>query len=192
MGPPLYRPGLDLRYVYKPGDQFITMVDKSTAVTNHRSVEEHEHVGTRITRTEAEKLDALVCAGAFLNRADAVRTAIRQMMSGVTVVQERRIHLAQAKKEILAYLDQHDQAYASDIASALELDYDLVLRALRDSGSQGRQSSHDGWGAGRGRGPRRAYRLHLPKGGEPDACTSDSRASGNPPRDQRPASEGGG
>ena len=107
------------------------MVNKSATV-RPRLEEEHDHVGTRITRTEAKKLDALVGAGAFLNRADAVRTAIRQMISGVAVVKERMLPISQAKKEILAYLDEHDQAYASDIALELELDYDVVLRVLRD------------------------------------------------------------
>ena len=107
------------------------MVNKSKAALRPKPEEVHEHVGTRITRTEAKKLDALVEAGAFLNRADAVRTAIRQMVSGVTILQERKIPLAQARREILSYLDQHDQAYASDIADALELDYDLVLRVLQ-------------------------------------------------------------
>ena len=108
------------------------MVNKSAAVVRAKPEEEHEHVGTRITRTAAEKLDALVAAGAFLNRADAVRTAIRQMISGVTILKERKIPFGQARKEIVAYLDQHDQAYASDIANALELDYDLVLRVIRE------------------------------------------------------------
>lgn len=108
------------------------MENKPKARLKSREEEGHEHVGTRLTLTEARKLDELVAAGAFLNRADAVRTAIRQMITAVTVVQERKIPLPQAKREILSYLDQHDQAYASDIATDLALDYDLVLRVLRD------------------------------------------------------------
>lgn len=113
------------------------MVNKSKAALKHKPEETHEHLGTRVTRTEAKKLDALIEAGAFLNRADAVRTAIRQMVSGVTILRKRKIPLAQARREILSYLEQHDQAYASDIANTLELDYDLVLRVLqglRESG----------------------------------------------------------
>ncbi len=113
-------------------NQYITMVNKSKAALKHKPEETHEHLGTRVTRTEAKKLDALIEAGAFLNRADAVRTAIRQMVSGVTILRERKIPLAQARREILLYLEQHDQAYASDIANTLELDYDVVLRVLQD------------------------------------------------------------
>ena len=54
------------------------------------------------------------------------------MLSGVAIVQARKIPLAQAKREVLGNLDEHDQAYASDIANDLELAYDLVLRVLND------------------------------------------------------------
>ena len=108
----------------------MTMVNK--IALSHKATETHEHVGTRITSQEVKQLDALVAAGAFLNRADAVRTAIRNMVTGVTVLRARRIPASQARREILSYLDEHDQAYASDIADALELDYDVVLRILQE------------------------------------------------------------
>lgn len=106
------------------------MVNKHRMSLRVPAADHHEHVATRLTRMEVEKLDLLVESGEFLNRADAVRTAVRQMLSGVSVLHERRIPFAQAKEEILQFLDSHETAYPSDIATALELDYDVVLRAL--------------------------------------------------------------
>lgn len=107
------------------------MVNKTTSLA---SLAEGtcEHVGTRITSHEAEKLDSLVDAGMFLNRSDAVRTAIRQMVGEVKILTLRQISEAQARKEVLAYLEEREQAYPSDIADDLQLDYDLVLRVLRN------------------------------------------------------------
>ena len=92
--------------------------------------ENGEHVGTRITSQELEKLDALVDAGMFLNRSDAVRTAVRELLGEVQLVEQRTLSLDQVKREILAHLQQAGRAYPSDIADALRLDYDLVLKAL--------------------------------------------------------------
>lgn len=108
------------------------MVNKMKPVFGHDPEEGHAHVGTRLTEKEARRLDELVEAGAFMNRADAVRTAIRQMISAIRVVEARRISLPAAKKEVLTYLESHDQAYASDISNDLELDYDLVLQVLKE------------------------------------------------------------
>ncbi len=91
-----------------------------------------EHVGARVSRQEVEKLDALVEAGAFLNRSDAVRTAIRDMVSKVRILEVRQVSVAAARQEILSYLKNVEQAYPSDIADALKLDYDLVMRAFRE------------------------------------------------------------
>lgn len=89
-------------------------------------------MGARVSRQEVEKLDALVEAGAFLNRSDAVRTAIRDMVSKVRILEVRQVSVAAARQEILSYLKNVEQAYPSDIADALKLDYDLVMRAFRE------------------------------------------------------------
>lgn len=91
-----------------------------------------EHVGARLSPQEVEKLDALVEAGSFLNRSDAIRTAVRQMVSGVRIVNVRHISMSQAKQEILSFLKGKEEAYPSDMADALDLDYELVVRALRE------------------------------------------------------------
>jgi Arc/MetJ-type ribon-helix-helix transcriptional regulator len=107
----------------------------------HYGKEDTEHVGARLTMKEAERLDALVDAGMFLNRSDAVRSAVRDLISSVHIVQVREVSLEKAKKEILSYLDSHDDAYPSDIADALEIDYDLVWKALRELKKQGEVQS---------------------------------------------------
>lgn len=101
-------------------------------MVNTKTKVEGEHVGARVTLQEMKKLDALVEAGAFLNRSDAVRTAIREMLRGLKVIPEKNISLEQAKKDIINYLEKNSQAYPSDIADALEMDYDLVLQALQE------------------------------------------------------------
>jgi hypothetical protein len=72
----------------------------------------------------------------FLNRSDAVRTSIRRMVGGVKIVTLRQVSEAQAKKEVLAYVEEREQAYPSDIADDLQLDYDVlrVLRSLKKTG----------------------------------------------------------
>lgn len=105
-----------------------------------RTEDHGEHVGTRISKQEAEKLDALVDGGMFLNRSDAVRTAIRQMVGAIKIATVRHVTVATAKREILAYLEERDQAFPSDIADELELDYDLVLRVLRKLKKSGEAS----------------------------------------------------
>ena len=108
------------------------MVNKTQTLVKRNSAHGGDHVGARISRQEVEKLDALVDAGAFLNRSDAVRTAIRNMVSEVRMMKVRQISIQEAKEEIRKYLKEREQAYPSDMADALELDYDLVVKALRE------------------------------------------------------------
>ena len=108
------------------------MVNKTSTTVRKALLHSGELVATRLTRQEVEKLDALVEAGAFLNRSDALRTSVREMLTGVKVLNMRNLSLEDGRKRILAYLKEHDQAYPSDIANDLELDYDFVRKVLHD------------------------------------------------------------
>ena len=113
------------------------MVNTMQALVSREPGRGGEHVGARVSCQQVEELDALVEAGAFLNRSDAVRTPIRDMVSKVRIFEVRQVSVAAAGQEILSYLKNVGQAYPSDIADALRLDYDLVMsvfRELRQSG----------------------------------------------------------
>lgn len=45
------------------------------------SMETKTYISTRISCTDAEELDRLVEAGMYMNRSDAIRTAVRQLIA---------------------------------------------------------------------------------------------------------------
>lgn len=105
------------------------MAHKAQVVAKQRG---HGHVGARLARHELETLDALVETGQFLNRSDAVRSAVRQMIGEIRIVNVKNVTLSQAKNDIRSYFKTHKTAYPSDIADDLELEYDLVVKALKE------------------------------------------------------------
>lgn len=54
------------------------------------------------------------------------------MNTNIKIAELRAISKTQAKKEIITYLDAHDQAYPSEIGDALGIDYDLVWTILKE------------------------------------------------------------
>ena len=60
-----------------------------------------------------------------------MRIAVREKLQSFTVAQARKPRMKEAQQEILSYLEGHDQAYASDIATELGLDIDLVFAVLK-------------------------------------------------------------
>jgi len=96
---------------------------------NHR---QNEQVSARLSPQETKRIEELVAAGYCLNTSDFVRMAVREKLLGLMVAQARRPATKEARREILSYLDQHAQAYASDVALDLGLDIDLVFAVLKE------------------------------------------------------------
>ncbi len=93
---------------------------------------QNEQVSARLPSHEIEKIDALVHEGYCLNTSDFVRMAVREKLQGIILAQARSPTNEEAKGEILTYLDQHGQAYGSNIALHLGLDIDLVFAVLKE------------------------------------------------------------
>jgi len=100
--------------------------------THSQESVESELISTRLTQEEAKQVDRLVHFGMFLNRSDFLRMAAREKLQQVRVIELRDVNAAQARKEILAYIRENPNSYPSDIATALELDLDLVMRICRE------------------------------------------------------------
>ena len=93
---------------------------------------ESEHISTRLSPKEIRKIDSLVEAGLFLNRADFLRTAARKALEEGEILMVRDIDVKSAKKEILKYLKEYGTAYPSEIANALQLDMKTVVQAVKE------------------------------------------------------------
>jgi len=69
------------------------------------------------------------------SKSKAIREAIRnyaEQLRGVEVMKVREVSRAQARKEILEFLDKNDRAWASDIADSLRIDLSLVNSTLEE------------------------------------------------------------
>lgn len=72
-------------------------------------------------------------------KSEAIRQAIRnsaEELKGMEVVKIRDVTKAQARKEILEYLDKRERAWSSEIADGLRLDLALVNDALQELWSE--------------------------------------------------------
>ena len=74
-----------------------------------------------------------------MNIADFVRTAVREKIEAVKVIEIRdNVSFSQAKKEILDYLSKKENSYASDVSEDLKLDLDLVFSVLKELKREGK------------------------------------------------------
>jgi hypothetical protein len=86
----------------------------------------------QLDETELEALDAIT-KRLNVSKSEAIRDAVRnyaEQVKGIEVVKLREISRAQARKEVLEFLESRDRAWASEIADALRLDITLVNRVL--------------------------------------------------------------
>ncbi|KHO48216.1 MAG: hypothetical protein QT00_C0001G0230 [archaeon GW2011_AR5] len=95
-------------------------------------------VSARLSPKEMEAIEILVGEGFFMNTADFVRMAVREKLESIKIVDARNLPKEKAQKEIIEYLKDNKKAYPSDIADALQLDFDLVLSIVKDMIKEGR------------------------------------------------------
>ena len=70
-----------------------------------------------------------------VSKSEAIKESIRhhaEELKGLEVVRVRDLPKAQARKEILEFLEKNDRAWASGIADALRLDLSIVNRILEE------------------------------------------------------------
>jgi len=97
-----------------------------------------ELVSARLSHKEMEEIEKLVEEGFYMNVADFVRMAVREKLESVKVIDVRDVAKEKAKKEVVEYLKENQRAYPSDVADALQLDFDLVLEIVKDLIEEGR------------------------------------------------------
>ena len=95
-------------------------------------------VSARLSPKEMEAIEILVGEGFFMNTADFVRMAVREKLEPIKIVDARNLPKEKAQKEIIEYLKDNKKAYPSDIADALQLDFNLVLSIVKDMIKEGR------------------------------------------------------
>lgn len=99
---------------------------------------ESELVSARLSPKELEEIEKLVEEGFYMNTADFVRTAVREKLESIKVIDVRDVTKEKAKKEIIEYLKENRKAYPSDVADALRLDFDHVLEIIKELIKEGR------------------------------------------------------
>ena len=99
---------------------------------------ESELVSARLSPRELEGIEKLVDEGFYMNTADFVRTSIREKLESIQVIDVRNVSEEKAKKEIIEYLKSHKKTYPSDIAEALQLDFDTVISVVKELVREGR------------------------------------------------------
>ena len=99
---------------------------------------ESELVSARLSPKELEEIEKLVEEGFYMNTADFVRTAVREKLESIQIIDVRNVSKEKAEKEIIEYLKKNKKAYPSDIADALQLDFDLVLEIIKGLAKEGR------------------------------------------------------
>lgn len=95
-------------------------------------------VSARISPKELETIEMLVDEGFYMNMADFVRTSVREKLETIKIVDVRNVNAGKAEKEIIEFMKQNRNAYPSDIADALNLDFDLVMDIVKNLVKAGR------------------------------------------------------
>lgn len=93
---------------------------------------ESEQISTRLSPRELADIERLVAEGFYMNTADFVRQAVREKLASAEIHTVRKVSLAKARREILAYLKRHPVAYPSDIALDLGLDLEITMLAVKE------------------------------------------------------------
>ena len=87
-----------------------------------------------------KRIDGARAKLGYRSRNEVVRESINHFLEEIEemkVIRIRDISLKQAKKEILAYLKQHNSAYVGDIADTLGIDVRLAFKAVEELQREG-------------------------------------------------------
>jgi hypothetical protein len=95
-------------------------------------------VGVKVTGREKEEMQKLIDAGVYLSFSDFLRSAIRDKLEEIKITKVKDVDRREAEKEIMGYYTKYKEAYPSDVADDLELDYDLVFELTEDLRKEGR------------------------------------------------------
>jgi len=99
---------------------------------------EGKTVGTKLAPRDYKKMEELVKKGAYLGVSDFIRDAIKEKLQSIEVIELREVGYKQAKKEVLEYYKHHGEAYPSDAADDLQLDFKLVHKIVAELRKEGK------------------------------------------------------
>ena len=103
-----------------------------------QKLKKSELVSARLSPKEIEEIEKLVDEGFYMNTADFVRSAVREKLESVKIIDIRNVGREKAEKEIIEYLSKKENAYASEISEYLKLDLELVFSILKELKKEGR------------------------------------------------------
>ena len=107
---------------------FLYMAAKTSQTLQSQS----QVVGTKLTPIELLQIQRLVDLGEFLGVSDFLRSAVREKLESIEVVQTRGILLKTAKKEVLGYFEKYQEAFPSDAANALGIDLEVTHKIVKE------------------------------------------------------------
>jgi Arc/MetJ-type ribon-helix-helix transcriptional regulator len=107
-------------------------------VVNHKEIKQGKTVGTKLTPREYEEIVNLINNGLYLSVSDFLRESIRDKLKATKIIKLRDINYDDAKKEILGYYRNYDEAYLSEVSENLELDLELVIQITEELEKEGR------------------------------------------------------
>ena len=107
-------------------------------LVNHKEIKQAKTVGTKLTPREYEEVANLINNGLYLSVSDFLRESIRDKLKATKVIKLRDINYEDAKKEILGYYRNYNEAYDYEVSDNLELDYELVCQITEELEQEGR------------------------------------------------------
>jgi Arc/MetJ-type ribon-helix-helix transcriptional regulator len=110
-------------------------------MTQHQKLEEHEtfQVAVRLSKMDYLKIQQLVEAGLYRSSADFLREAVRDKLGSMEVISVRDVDPQKVEKMIEEYLAKHPgPKFASEIADALGLEYDVTFKTIHKLLEEGR------------------------------------------------------
>ena len=103
-----------------------------------KEIKHPKTVGTKLTPKEYEEIVKMIDMGMFLSVSDFLRDAIRDKLKATKIIKLRDINYEDAKKEILGYYRNYNEAYDYEVSENLELDYELVCQITEELEQEGR------------------------------------------------------
>jgi Arc/MetJ-type ribon-helix-helix transcriptional regulator len=93
----------------------------------------------RLSRSDHAKIQQLVEAGLYRSFADFLREAVRDKLGCMEVVSVKKVEPKEAECMITDYLKAHPgQNFASEIADALGLEFDVTFKTISKLLAEGR------------------------------------------------------
>ncbi len=62
----------------------------------------------------------------------------KEKLESISIINVRNVSEEKAKKEVIDYLKNNKRAYPSDVADALQMDFDMVLSIIKELIAEGR------------------------------------------------------